>query len=345
MILKTSIRILYKTKRGDKDITQSLAPDLLSFTYTDKLKDEVDEIAIKLKDDTGKWRGEWIPKKGDTITCLIISDGFGSLMCGRFNIDSITASGPPSTLEIKALAIPFGSEIRRTKKSVAWEGVRLSEMAQKICANNNLNLGFLSSKDPYYDRQDQKRESDAGFLQRLCKESALAIKFGSEGVWIFDEGEKEKVAPVKTIYLDNHNGSGPGALLTYSIQTQLSDNVKKCQVSYNDPKSGEVYKGEAVDENPDQKGQVIKLIKRATSREEAERLAASELKKRNKIKISGDLSVVGDVSLHAGKNVELRGFGWYDGNYAIEQSVHSLSPYVTKLKLRNIETPADKKKG
>ena len=128
------------------------------------------------------------------------------------------------------------------------------------------------------------------------------------------------------------------------MSTKLAEETKEAKVSYNDPKTGEIFLGRAEDMMADPKGQVIHLVKRATSMSEAQRLAESELKKRNKLKIDGNLTLVGDVSLCAGQNVDLRGFGWFDGKYSIEESSHQLNPYRTSIKIRNIEAPAEEKK-
>lgn len=357
-LLITSPRLFYQTKSGNKEITKDIAAFLESFSYTDKTKDEVDEISLTLQDISGTWRGPWIPRKGDIITALIVQARggkvVGTLFCGKFTIDSMSASGPPSKFEIKAVGVPFGSEFRRTRKSMAWEGVYLKDIAATVTARSKISLTWESSVNPYYRREDQKRESDAAFLQRLCQEAGLAMKVTADRCFIFDQEDRDKRPAIRTIWLTTEdlqrptltpdNTGGPGSLISWDMSTKLTEETKEAKVSYNDPKTGEVFLGRAEDMMADPKGQVIHLVKRATSMSEAQRLAESELKKRNKLKIDGNLTLVGDVSLCAGQNVDLRGFGWFDGKYSIEESSHQLNPYRTSIKIRNIEAPAEEKK-
>ena len=59
-----------------KDVSQDLAPHLLSFSYTDKADDELDDLQLVLEDREGLWQGDWLPKHGDVITAKITTDSF-----------------------------------------------------------------------------------------------------------------------------------------------------------------------------------------------------------------------------------------------------------------------------
>ena len=334
-----------KTKDGPKNITANISSYLESIRYTDKLEEEVDELEITLNNQTGIWAGAWFPKQGDQLKALF-KNSFGSLFCGTFNIDTLEMSSAPSIFKIKALAVPFGSEMRRTKKNKAWEDVTLLDIASAICADGGIRLKYETKKNPYYKRQDQKRESNTEFLQRLCKESSLAMKMTATDLHVFSRDEKEKLPAIRTIRLTVNPARTAGAIINYSFQTQLSDSAKKCKVSYYDPKTGEKNEAEVEDKNADKKSQSIRLTKRAKSKAEAKRLAEAELKKRNQKKKSGTLRLIGDVTLFAGQNVELVGFGAFNGKYTIEESSHQLTNngYTTQIRVTNTEPEKKKKK-
>ena len=162
-LLRTEILLFLKTKDGPKNITASISDYLESIRYTDKLEDQVDELEITLNNHSGIWTNAWFPKQGDQLKA-IFKNTFGSLFCGTFNIDTLEASAPPSIFKIKALAVPFGSEMRRTKKNKAWEDVCLFDIASAICADGGVRLKYETKKNPYDKRQDQKRESNTEFL-------------------------------------------------------------------------------------------------------------------------------------------------------------------------------------
>lgn len=344
-LLRTEILLFLKTKDGPKNITASISDYLESIRYTDKLEDQVDELEITLNNHSGIWTNAWFPKQGDQLKA-IFKNTFGSLFCGTFNIDTLEASAPPSIFKIKALAVPFGSEMRRTKKNKAWEDVYLVDIASAICADGGVRLKYETKKNPYYKRQDQKRESNTEFLQRLCKEASLAMKITATDLHIFSRDEKEKLPAIRIIRLTPYPSQAAGAIINYNFQTQLSDSAKKCKVSYYDPKTGEKNEAEAEDKNANQKAQNIRLTKRAKNKAEAKRLAEAELKKRNQKGKSGTLRLIGDVSLFAGQNVELAGFGAFNGKYTIEESSHQLTNngYTTQIRVTNTEPEKKKKK-
>ena len=93
-----------------------------------------------------------------------------------------------------------------------------------------------------------------------------------------------------------------------------------------------------VDPNADDDGQEYQVKKRATSIDEAKRIAKATLRKLNLRKMTGSLSLVGDTSLVAGVVIKLKGFGSFDGGFIIESASHSVSTsgYVTSLSVRRV---------
>lgn len=85
-------------------------------------------------------------------------------------------------------------------------------------------------------------------------------------------------------------------------------------------------------------GQTYVVRKRCTSQAEAERVAKATLRRLNLRQLTGSLRVVGNPNLYAGAVLALAGFGSFDGNFIIEQAVHSLSAggYTTALSLRRV---------
>ena len=390
--IETSLRLLFSA--DDTDVTESLMPDLLSFSYADKETAEADEISIMLKDPDGKWASAWKPDGGESVRAYI-SKGTttdkrlnrNELYCGRFFVDSMRVSGSPRVFDLRAVSIPLNKPIRKKIKSKAWENVTLQAIASAIAQEAGVSFLFDSEEDPTYDRVDQPRESDLKFLSRLCQDIGLSLKVTDEQLVIFDQHFYESKAPIKVIAL------GESDVLSWDFEIVQSETYKSVTVLYRDPKkkkSGEAAKhniGENydigidnggssgatpdkeepvvpddpkydieyeegkkkkvnsavnsftyTDENADENGQEFVLKKRAKSIEEAERLAKAKLRLLNMRRVTGSMTVIGDLALTAGVVVTCKGFGAFDGNFYIEQATHSVSSsgYTTNIAVRRV---------
>ena len=359
--LKTHLRLLFS--KSEKDVTTSILPDLLSFTFDDKETNEADEISLSLKDETGKWSSNWQPNGGEVIQAYIangtVAKKGNELFCGRFYVDSIRASGGSSgrQVEIRGVSIPLNKPIRRKVKSRAWEKQTLKEIAQTIANEHRMKFLFDCDENASLDRQDQSKESDLKFLSRLCEDAGLSIKVTDEKIVIFDQASYEKKKPIKTLKLGESN------ILSWDFESQQSETYKSVSVSYRDPKqkrkfnegsqnakvdnasnkqwlNAAVMTHTEIDPLADENGQEYSVKKRVTSLDEARRLAKATLRKLNRRHVTGSISVVGDVSLVAGVVVECKGFGKFDGRFFIESVSHSMSSsgYVSNLSLVRVNT-------
>lgn len=358
--LQTRLRLLF-TGAG-KDVTESLMPDLLSFSYADKETNEADEISITLKDPTGKWASRWKPDGGEIVKAYInkgttMHKGL-ELYCGKFYVDSLRVSGAPRVFEMRAVSIPLNKPIRKKLKTRAWEKQDLKSIASTIAKEAEVELLFDSEENPSFDRQDQSKESDLKFLSRLCEDAGLSIKLTDDKLVIFDQGSYEKKPSVKTLTL------GTSDILSWDFESAQSETYKSCTVSYRDPKKkqkgsaggynidkawAEVKYGKKgenpavmtytyVDPEADENGQDYELKKRATSVAEAKRLAKAKLRQLNKRRVTGSMTLIGDVTLVAGVVITCKGFGSFDGKFIIEEAAHDVSSsgYVTSLTLRRV---------
>ena len=227
--LQTKLRLLFTA--AEQDVSQSVLPDLLSFTFSDKETGEADELRLTLKDETGKWAATWKPEGGEVVDAYL-STGSGSdeLHCGRFYVDSMSVSGAPRTFEMQAVSTPLNQPIRRKAITKAWESSTLRGIAEEIAAENGLQLFFDVEEDPQYDRRDQKEESNLAFLQRLCEDEGFSIKVTDQKIVIFDQRSYETKEPIKTITL------GVSDVLSWSFSSQQSETYKTCVVAWRDMK-------------------------------------------------------------------------------------------------------------
>lgn len=356
---QTRLRLLFT--KSDKDVSQDIMPDLLSFSYDDKEANEVDEISISLKDPQGKWAGTWKPDGGESVRAYIINGStqnkYKQIYCGRFYVDSLRTAGNPRTCEIRAVSIPLNKPIRKRLRSRAWEKYTLKDIAAEICNNAGIKLLFDSDLNPSYKRLDQKQESDLKFLSGLCEEIGLSLKVTDDKIVIFSQESYEKKKPVKTFTL------GKSDILSWDFDCSQSEQYRAVTITYRDPKqkvkgSAGGYKTDsesdanitggnpavftytATDETVGEDGQEYIMKKRATSADEAKRLARGKLRALNRRYITGSMSVMGDVDLVAGVVIKCVGFGSFDGLFYVQSAQHNISPsgYVTNLEVARVNT-------
>lgn len=353
---QTRLRLLFT---GDeKDVTQDVVADLLAWSYSDHETGQADEISLTLKDPEGKWAQSWRPDGGETIRMYLsagtVSAPGPELFCGTFYVDSIRLSGKPSVVEIRATSIPLNQPIRKLAKSRAWEFRKLGDIAKTIAAEAKLELLMDVSEDPLYDRIDQDKESDLAFLKKLCEAAGLSLKVTDEKLVIFSQDRYEQKDPVASFVL------GESGVLSYDFETAQSGSYGSVTVEWRDPMQKK--KGSAAsynfnlekvtdkminpavmsytyrDPNAGPNDQEYKMRKRATSPDEAKRLAKAKLRQLNARRMTGSLRVLGDPFLVAGEVIECQGFGSFDGRFIIEEASHSGggSGYETSLSVRRV---------
>lgn len=335
---------------GGVDITESIKPYLLSITYTDNEEDEADDLQIKLQDRDGVWMEDWLANAVDAaadatglqIQAVFLrenwhTDGGDKLLdCGAFELDSIKASGPPSTITIKGTSLPYSGQVRQTLRTKAWESYSLSGIAQEIASKGGMVCMYQSGEDPYYERAEQFQESDIAFLSGLCHDAGISLKATNNILVLFDQEEYEQKEPAFSI------AKGDGSYTKYDLSIGTADvKYSSCRVRYVDPATGVVTEGIAYadDYKEDSKNnQQLEVTAKVASVGEAQALAAKRLRLHNKYSRTASFTFPGDPDKVAGVTVTLTGWGSWDGKYMVMQSKHSLvsSGYTTQVSLRRV---------
>lgn len=138
---RTEVYIEYE----NKDISADIKPYLLDFSYQDN-ENEADDLQITLEDKEGLWQKDWFPQKGAKIKAEIFTINYEfegqrlRLPCGKFEIDDLGCSGPPSTVKLKAISIPVSNSVNQEKKTKAWEKVTFKNIANEIASNNSMGI-------------------------------------------------------------------------------------------------------------------------------------------------------------------------------------------------------------
>jgi len=331
--------------------TKPIQRYLLSITYTDNEEDETDDLQIRLQDRDGIWVRKWLgaaieaaasKSKGFLIQAVFIRQNWNGdgkdkrLDCGQFSLDAVTAEGPPSIITIKGTALPYGTKIRQTQKSKAWEGYSLSGIAKEIASKGGMKCLYESTADPKYKRVEQAKTSDIKFLSRLCRNAGISLKVSNNVIVLFD---KEKYEAKSAVYKIKN---GDGKYGKYRLQTgETKTKYTSCLVSYTPPSTGKKIEGIATVEDYKKDGknnQQLEITAKVRSIAEAKKLAEKRLQLANKYSLTATFDLPGNPALLAGVTVSLSGFGYWSGKYIISQARHTLdaSGYRTQIKLRKV---------
>ena len=346
---RTSVRVVF----DGADITGSILKYLDSITYTDNEADETDDLQIRLHDRDGVWLANWLcgaidaaasnaPNSGFTISASFIRENWNSdgrdlvLDCGQFELDAVSADGPPSTVFIKGTSLPYGSGLRQTLKNRAWEAVRLSSVASEIADSGGLGFLFDSLRDPFYKRLEQVWMSDIAFLSRLCRDAGVSLKVTDNIVVLFDQVEYESKPPVFDIM------RGDGRYLKWSLNTgSAGTKYSSCRVSCIDLSTGRAIEGVAYEEAYREGGKYnvqLEVAAKVDCAEDARVLAEKRLRLVNKYGLTAQFLFPGNPVLVAGVTVTLSGWGKWCGKYIVSQALHRVgsSGYTTQVKLRKV---------
>ena len=336
---RTSVSISF----GGTDITSDIKPYLLKLTYTDDEDDQTDDLKIELQDRDGLWLEHWLKEAVETaaggklsISAVITLENWmktGALKTGAFELDSVSASGPPAKVTIGSTSLAFSSSLRQTKKSRAWENYTLSGIAAEIASGGGMSSLYESSFDPSYTRVEQTKQSDIDFLKKLCQNAGISLKATDGKIVLYDQATYEAKAPVLTI-----EKGAKGGYISYAVSSGSADTqYSKCRVRYMDLATGTCIEGTA--EDGDVSGdQCLEITAKVSSVGEAQTLAKKHLRLHNKLAKTAVFTLPGDVGLVAGVTVQLKGWGGWDGKYIITRATHTVGSggYTTQIRMRKV---------
>ena len=318
-----------------RDITRDLVPHLVGLTYADNLSGAADDLQLELEDRGGLWSGDWRPTFSDSVTARIKVDaaeawltGIADFRLGKFAHDQIEISGPPRKATLKCVSAPMATGLRRRKRTKAWSGVTLEQIARDIADRADLTLAWDGRAGSKYKHRAQKEKTDLEFLTEAAKEIGRVVKVTEDKLVVFDELQCDKATPAGTIDL------AAGHVIGWHFSSGDSDRYGRCLVSFFNPRTGKLQKGEYVDQsNPD--GQTLEMRISVDDQGQATDKAKALLRNANRFATKGKLTVDGDPGLVAGVTFDLTGAYGLDGKFIITKAEHHpVGGYTVALDVR-----------
>ena len=300
---------------GGKAITDSIAPLLLSLTYTDKTDGEADELEIELEDSTGNWRRLWYPEKGAKLVARI---GYPDALisCGEFQIDEVTIAGPPSTVALRGLAAGFGKTLR-TKRSKAHENQTLRQIAERIAKEHGLTItGNIRAVT--IERVTQRATRDLKFLKKLALEYGHIFSVRGKQLVFTDVYGLESGKVVFTLNEED--------ITSFSTVDKITNTYANAEVNYHNPKHRAHVQGRAKANRTDTAADTLKVNRKSENATQAEAQAKAALHKQNSAATELTVTMPGNTLACAGIVIRVGPWlGRVAGLYYIVTSTHRLS--------------------
>lgn len=309
-----------------KDVSKDLTPHLLSFSYTDKADDELDDLQLVLEDREGLWQGDWLPKHGDVITAKITTDSFRTsgqkeeLDCGKFEVDELTldcSRDSGDVVTVKGVPAVAKSSLFMQRKTRAWENTSLVTVAADITKPAGLDL-LYKAPEIIFARVEQRQESDLAFLSRVCKDQGLRLALKSDRIVIYSGQSADALEP-----LELKRGELDADRI--SLKRTLDGVYTECRVGYSDALNSEDIDKSYAPDSPPSTGKVLTINKRIEHPAQAERLAKAELRSKNSQEMTGSFDCMGDTRMRAGSTLQLKGWGNFDTEYVVQQATHTVT--------------------
>lgn len=285
------------------DLSDKIAPRLISLTLTEKRDEAADQLDIVLHDHDGKLA---IPPEGAELTVALgwargPGVSIGLVDKGKFKVDEVTWGGPPDTLTIRARSADFTDSfrVRREKK---WKGTTLGAVLQEIASANGFQAsvdGSLSSKAVPVLAQDNR--SDSAMLRFLGKRhDAVATVKGKTLIFApIGKGSTASGKALPALAINRRSGD------SYQWQRAAREEYGGVEARWHDKDKGErkTVKAGGGDGKP-------KRLKRVFHSEaEAKDAAAAEDKRVQRAGASFELTLgYGDAAIYPEQKGKVSGF-------------------------------------
>lgn len=166
----------YMLELDDRDITNNIAPRLISLTVTDNRGLSADDLTLVLDDADGQIQMPW---RGATLRVSLGYKGESLLGVGKFIIDQVKHEGAPDKVTVIGRSADFSKDLNKERET-SWHDTTLGAIVSAIAARYQLKTSMPDSLTQMKVAHiDQTMESDASFLHRLAVRygAALAIKW------------------------------------------------------------------------------------------------------------------------------------------------------------------------
>jgi hypothetical protein len=303
---------------GDKKtlLDEKLTNSITSLAVKDNARNEVDELTIEIVGDYNQ-----TPKNKDLLginTTIEVWLGYketGCYNCGSYAINAIEQK--KGKTRISATSCDFTLSLKE-KRNRSFKDISIKKIVETIAKFHNLKVKCdLTQNIKYFS---QTNESDLNLLKRLSETYNALFSIKYKTILFL---EKEETLPVFEIF--------ESECIDWSFNINHVESYQSVKASWRDTKRGLHKNIQIGDQEP-----TLIINGQFASEDEARSTALSRLLSANGNNITGNISIVGQ-NIIAGSIIILHGFGYYDQNVFIAESVdHQLdvNGYILTIDLK-----------
>lgn len=173
----------WKVTLDGTDLTDKMAPRLVSLKLTEDRSEKSDQLEIVLTDHDGALA---LPKEGAVLTVALgwergTGVTVGLVSKGKFKVDDVKWAGPPDLITITARSADHGGSFR-TRKNRTMHGKTLGAIVAQIASDNSLTAKCHPDlASTVVTSAEQAHKSDMQFLRDLGRryDAVATVKGGA----------------------------------------------------------------------------------------------------------------------------------------------------------------------
>lgn len=277
----------WKVMLDGKDLTDTVAPRLISLSLAEKRGDEADQLDIVLHDADGLLA---LPKTGVTLS---VSLGWkqgselptGLVDKGGFKVDEASWSGPPDLVTIRARSADL-TDAFRVRRERSFIGKSVKDIVSAIAADNGLKPSIeatLGAKT--IPALGPGAKSDAALLRALGKrfDAVATVKAGTLIFAPIGSGKTASGKTLPTVTIDRSE------TVKIDYQRVERDNYDGVEAHWHDKTTGE---RKTLKSGHSGNGKAKRLRKVHASQADAQHAADAESKRTNRAKFRATVELI-----------------------------------------------------
>lgn len=317
-----------------KPLSELMADNMESLSYTDVASGKSDSVSITIADINKEWINYYMPSKGAEVKVKIVPKDWEkakAFECGTFVIDDISLSGTPYQCTLGGVSIPANQDFKSNPVNRTWEKATLQEVATKIAKAAGVQL-YYEADSITIAETEQNNETDSAFLYSLCEKYGMAMKVYNKKIVIFDPVKYEAKEAVRTI--------SEKEMTKWSYNTTVEGTYTGVTLKWNNADKKRTDPDRKVVVTLGKKGRTYSYNSQVTSRYDAELQAAAKVNEANRKAETMNITVPGEYGIAASQCVNITGLGKINGKYFVDTVKHSVtgSGYTTQLTLHKVQT-------
>lgn len=305
-----------------KDVSSDFEPILKSVTFKDYLDGKASEVSLTLSNSGGYFFGDWYPLVDDRLSVMLGYQGAEMIDAGDFWIDETDLYGGRNGDEFVMRAMSLKSSfVNADTNKIIYKEKPIADIATRIADE----MGCRITGDLSGNYTGVQNETNLTFLSRLARETGRILKIEGNTIIMYQLSAfgKNKILSIKR-----------SDTLSYRVSDVASGRITSVTVKWWDRKQKKLIEG-TYDIEIKGGGSVVEW-QEVNSQNDAVSRAKDILASKNKSGISFTIDLVGDVHLRSGIDIDVSGFGRFDGVYYISEAEHIINKqgYITTITLQ-----------